>query len=358
MNRIKTRLLAMAIAGITCATAVADTIELHRDKSVQTLNNVKIRDVKEDQLVFLSEGGNELQRPLSIVYRIEITGETALNDAEKAYAAETWPEATDAYNRALKTATKPWIKDRISLRLVDLAGKTNRFDVAAAGYVGLVASNPTLAATVKPTLSTDKAALTGAVEQVEHALGDSKLTADKKITLLQFELELQNALGDKKAAGAVVEKMLATGGLDANDPAMQKQVGDLKVAVAQLALDNKDFARATASIEESKAILTDPAQQAQALYILAESKYQQALAAKTTEKTAWQDIAIAYMRVVALFPTSPNAGDSLARTASCYEQMNENEKAINVYQKVASNYPNTPAAKSAQESITRLKAGN
>ncbi len=186
--------------------------------------------------------------------------------------------------------------------------------------------------------------------EIERSLGDSKLGADKKAMLLQFELEIQNALGDSKAAAAVVEQILKTGALNANDPATQKQFGDLKVAVAQMALDNKEFAKATSQIEEAKAVLNDPAQQAAALYILAEAKYQTALANKASEKTAWQDIAIAFMRVVGQFPDRPQAADAMLRVGACYEQLKDNEKATAAYTQVTRIFGNSPAAKTAQGS--------
>lgn len=364
MMRTHRKMISAAVStGLLAVLALplmADTIEIRRESSRQTISDVTIKGVKGDNLVFVSSGGNNAERPLANVYRLEIKGETALNDAEKAYAAETWPEAAELYNKALKSTSKDWVRDRISLRLVDLAGKTKRFDVAAAGYVSLVASNPALAATVKPAIPDDKdpKMIASALTDIDKALGDSKLSADRKAALLQFELELQNAIGDKKAAAATVEQILKSGTLNTNDPATQKQFGDLKVAVAQIALDNKEYAKAAAQIEEARGVLNDPAQQAAALYILAEAKYQTALANKATEKTAWQDVAIAFMRVVGQFPDKPQAADALARTGACYEQLKEIDKATNVYQLVVKQYASSSAAKTAQEAINRLKAGN
>jgi len=348
------------LLGSFVSTVVADTIEIRRDTSKQTLNNVKVKGTKGDNLVFVSEGGNDAERPLANVYRLEITGETAFNDAEKAYAAETWPAAAEAYNRALKGATKDWMRDRISLRLVDLAGKTGRFDVAAAGYVSLIGRNPALAATIKPAIPADKDTkqLTAAVAEIEKGLSDGKLPADRAGLLLQFELEIQNALGDKAAAAAIVERILKSGAINKDDPAGQKQYADLKVAMAQMALDAKDYPKALAQIEEVRSMLNDPQEQADALAIIAEAKYQAALAAKTTEKTAWQDIAISFMRVAALFPDKPAASDALARTGACYEQLKDNDKAIVVYKEVIQKYGTTPAAKTAKDAIARIQAGN
>ncbi len=148
MNRIARNILqaasSAALIGLLALPSVADSIEIRRETSKQIINNVKVKGVKGENLVFVSESGNDAERPLANVYKLEITGETAFNDAEKAYAAETWPEAADAYTKAIKTASKDWIRDRISLRLVDLAGKTGRFDTATAGYVALIRqqSNP------------------------------------------------------------------------------------------------------------------------------------------------------------------------------------------------------------------------
>jgi len=96
MNRIARNLLqaasSAAIIGLLALPSIADTIEIRRETSKQTISNVKVKGVKGENLQFQSESGNDSERPLANVYRLEINGETAFNDAEKAYAAETWPD--------------------------------------------------------------------------------------------------------------------------------------------------------------------------------------------------------------------------------------------------------------------------
>lgn len=366
MKFVTSKLLAAAsLMPLLATLAVADTIELRREEngrvSQQTISNVTVKGVEGEELVFVSQSGNDARRPLANVFKLEIKGETALNEAEAAFAEgkpERYAAAAEAYNRALRLATKDWIRDRASLRLVDVAGKTNRFDAAAAGYISLVTRNPALAATVKPALPEDKTSksLTDAVAEIDKALNDAKLAQDRRVTLLQFALEIHQARGDKKAAGETVEQIIKLGALNLDDPAAAKQLADFRVAVAQLSLDNKEYAKAQAAIEQNRAVFTEPHQQVEALYILAESQYQQALAAKKTDKTTWQDIAITYMRVVANFKDSPRAAEALARTAACYEQMQDPKGAAVVYQQVIRDFASTPSAKTAQASIERLKS--
>jgi TolA-binding protein len=167
------------------------------------------------------------------------------------------------------------------------------------------------------------------------------------MALLNFRLEIQNFRGDEKGAADTMEQMVK---LNPNDP-------NLQVTVAMNSLKNKDYAKAQSAIEAARANITDPDAQANALYILAECSYQNALAAKKTEKTVWQDIANSYMKVVALFSQSPRAAESLARVGACYEQMQDSKMAAEVYKQVVRDYGKSEAANTAKAAIDRLKSG-
>jgi TolA-binding protein len=164
------------------------------------------------------------------------------------------------------------------------------------------------------------------------------------MTLLNFRLEIESHRGDEKSVVDTMEQMLK---LNPNDP-------NLQVTVALNSLKNKEYAKALKAIENNRAQITDSDAQANALYIIAESNYQLALAAKKTDKTTWQDIAISFMRVVAQFSNSPRAPESLARVANCYEQMQDTRQATEVYKQVVRDYPRSAAAKEAETALSRL----
>lgn len=345
------RKLALATVLALAPTAMADKLVVGSGQGTIDRNNVKVKDIQGDQLVYDSSSGNESRTALSGVVKIEITGETDFNKAEADFADKKLKEAADAYAKVLRGASKPWMRLRSATRLVEIARETGRFDHAAGGYVELLKSNPELAATSKPTLPDDKSSseLTAAVSEIDKALNDPKLASERKMALLNFKLEIQNFRGDEKAAADVMEQMVK---INPNDP-------NLQVTVAMNALKSKEYAKAQKAIEDNRANITDPDAQANALYILAECAYQQALAAKKTEKTVWQDIAISYMRVVSHFSQSPRAPEALARVASCYEQMKDNKKAAEVYNQVVADYGKSPAAEAAKQALDRLsKAGS
>jgi TolA-binding protein len=342
------RNLALAALLAAAPVALADKLVTGSGAGI-TRDNVKVKDIKGDQLVFDTAGGSESQAPLASVQKIEITGETDFNKAEDDFLKKDTKSAGDGYAKALRGASKPWMRLRSAQRLVELAKETGRFDHATAGYVELLKSSPELAAASKPSLPDDKAStqLTGAISDIDKALNDSKLPSERKMALLNFRLEIQNFRGDEKGASDTMEQMVK---INPNDP-------NLQVTVAMNHLKNKDYAKAQAAIEGAKANITEPDAQANALYILAECNYQNALAAKKTEKTVWQDIAISFMKVVALFPQSPRAADSLARVGACHEQIQDNKTAVEVYKQVVRDYGKSEAANTAKAAIERLKSG-
>ncbi len=343
------RNLALAALLAVAPAALADKLVVGSGQGTLERPNVKIKGIDKGDLVFDSSGGNESRSALTSIQRIEVTGENDFNAAEQAFADKKWADASANYLKVARGASKDWMKDRVAMRLVDLGKETGKFNVAATGYVMLLVRNPDLAAAAKPTLPDDKASadLTGAVSEIDKGLADTKLPTDRKMALLNFRLEIQNFRGDEKGAADTMEQMVK---INPNDP-------NLQVTVAMNSLKNKDYAKAQAAIEAAKANITDPEAQASALYILAECNYQNALAAKKTEKTVWQDIALSYMRVVSLFGQSPRAAESLARVGSCYEQMQDNKMAAEVYKQVVRDYGKSEAANTAKTAIERLKSG-
>jgi TolA-binding protein len=342
------RNLVLATVLSVAATAMADKLVTGSGQGI-TRDNVKVKDIQGDQLVFDAQGGNESRQPLSSVQKIEVTGEPDFNKAEDDFFKKDGKGASDGYAKVLRGSSKPWMRLRSATRLVELAKETGRFDHAVAGYVELLRSNPELAAASKPSLPEDKASaqLTAAVSDIDKVIADPKLPADRKMALLGFKLDIANHRGDEKTAADTMEQMLK---LNPNDP-------NLQVTVAMNSLKNKEYAKALKAIEDNRSHITDADAQATALYIIAESNYQLALAAKKTDKTAWQDIAISFMRVVAQFSGSPRAPESLARVASCYEQMQDTKQATEVYKQVVKDYPRSAAAKDAETALSRLKAG-
>jgi TolA-binding protein len=101
-------------------------------------------------------------------------------------------------------------------------------------------------------------------------------------------------------------------------------------------------------------MFTDPTQQADALWIVAEARYGLA----GTDPAALKDAGLSYMRVVALAkdePGRPHVVLSLLRTATIMEQLGEPQTASQICEQVLSQYPDDPASIRAKENLERLK---
>jgi tetratricopeptide (TPR) repeat protein len=282
--------------------------------------------------------------------------EPAFNEAEAAFVANDFAKAVDGYQRTVKLTTKDWVKDRAAQRLVVAADKAGRFDAAVTGYIALVARSPQLAASNKPKLvQNDPKALSAAVKEVETAENDPTLKNNQKVMLLSFLLELHRATGDTKAASEVAEQLLNLNAGDPSNPAAAMALADLKINLAHLAIDEKQYDKALADIEQNRGLFNDPAQQVAALYCIAEAK--NGLAADKTDEKTLNDVALSYMRVATFgkdLAGAPHVADSLIKTAAVLERLKRPAEAQDLYEQVAAAYPKTPAGDAAQAAVQRL----
>jgi tetratricopeptide (TPR) repeat protein len=261
----------------------------------------------------------------------------------------------DNFQKALRTSAKPWVKDWSAMRLIDAANKSGRLDAAVAAYIQMLLKDPATAAGMKPTLPDSKSSyLDSAVKDVNTALNDSKLTPDQRRSLLGFLIELQQARKDAAGEDAAYELLAKVPGGDPNDINLKRVLARRKISTAQRALDAKNYRQAIDEIEAAKANIVDPAQQADALFILAEARY--ALAG--TDPSALKDAALAYMRVVALAKDDagrPHVVDSLLKTGGILEQLGEPQSAGRLYEQVLAQFADDPSAAKARDNLDRLK---
>jgi TolA-binding protein len=342
------------IAATLPACAVADTVYVQG----LSLENVSIQSISQGQIVFQAESGNTSQKDLAKVLRIHVDGESALNDAEDAYASGKFADAVDGYLTTIHSTTKDWLKEYVLPRLVDSANKSNRFDAAATAYIAMVQKDPTSAAKIRPQMpASDSTYLDTAISQVSDALNASGLTDPQSVALLQFQIDLYHAKKDDKGADDASAKLDTILAKDPNNPVAQQANARRKLQAAGAALDAKKFDEAISDIETNKALFTDPQQQADALYTIAEA--QMGLLGGSNDPTKLKDAALAYMRVVADFkdtPGKPHVADSLLKTGQIEEQLAEPDVAAKVYQQVAEQFPDDPSAAVAKQNLDRLKS--
>ena len=340
----------------SAATAVADTITVdgvdNRTPGAK-LENVTILLVKGDNLVFRTPGGEERERPLKNVFKINVTNDAALNAAEDAYAQKQFDKAIEGYQKVSR-AGDAWKVTWAVPRLLDAAGKANRFDAALAGYIGLAKVDPAAAATIRPTLPAKGSKfLDDAARDLDVAARGATKDGERQ-ALLSFLLDVHMARGDQAAAETTVDQLLKIAGTNANDPKLVGMVAGIRLGQARVAFEAKKYKDVAAAIDAAAPRLTDPKQQAEALYLRAEA---QLGLAKADDRVAQLDAAIGFMRVAAHFRDvegQPFVAQSLLRAADALQSAGDVAEARSLCQQVNAEFAGTPFAAQATERLAKL----
>ena len=351
-----------AMAAIACAwaggSARGDDIFLKSGPQANELplKNVTITRIKDGELYYMV-GNAERHRPIGEI-RVELTGDTQLNAAEKAFAEARivkdeaaakgkFSEAVNGYSTTLASTNKPWLKEFAAIRMQIAAPRSGRFDVALQAWMTMVDKDPAAATKSKPSLDgidpKSTYLVNGAKTLSVAANGSPK--PDARRAYLDLLLDVQTVMGDVEGANKTLETRVTMGGTP-------EEVADLMVKLAQTDVANKKYDTAAERLKKVNLAALSDAGRADATYILAECK-----AVKlqpTSPPDEWKDLAIDYMKVVAGFPTSINAGPALLKVAEIHETLKEPETALKIYQQVAREHANTPAGQAAQKGIERL----
>lgn len=328
----------------------ADSLELTNKMAYR---DVRINGIRGSELQFTTTSGSESSRPLSQIKRITLDGEVALNAAEEAFVQESWDKAIEGYEKTLRATTKEWLKDWCSARLLESAGKAGRFDAAVRAFVELARKSPQAAEAMElPMPAANSAYLSDAIKLVHEASIDPKASAPAQAVLLKTLVKLNNAKGDEKGAAAAAERLVQLQAqLDPNSPEARRAVVLLKLKNLRVALAGKEYAKVVQTIREEGAVITEPADQAEALYCLAEA--QAGLAANRTDPETWKEVALAYMRVVAHAPANaPQVPQALLKVADIHAQrLGDKPAATALYKQIQAQYPDQEAAKEAGKKL-------
>jgi TolA-binding protein len=359
LNRLLPRLAAVVTSlSVFVGAAGADSLWVSSAKPGENRTNaleiskVKITRIDDSAATFSNPAGRESSRDASQVVRIAIDDEPTLNAGEEAFVAGTWDVATDNYLKTIKSTQRDWLKGWVAQRLLTAAEKAKRFDAAATAYVTAILGGAKPPA--KPAMPDAKSTyLATAAKEVEAALQNQKLSADQRQALLSFLLDLHRTRNDQKGMADVMQQLQKAGALAANDPAAAGALARMKLDVAAVAVEGKQYKKAIDDINANRAIFVNPTDQAQALFLLAQA--QEGLAGE--DPTALTDAALAYMRVVAHCkdaPGKPHVVESMMKTASILERTKNAKAALELYQQVAAQYADDPAAAQARDHAQRL----
>ena len=311
---------------------------------------VKVTGVANGSLTYTTAAGGSRSVPLDRVQKLTVDGQPSFDAAEDAFAAGNAAAALSGYQSAVDGTGPAWLKARAAQRLAGVARRLHRYDAEVAAYAALVVADPATAATVRPTAPPhNDPYLDAAATAVTRALASAS-GASQKADLLGVQLDIQQAKGDKAAVAQTLQQLVAAGGAT---PGVQAR---LKLATAEAALDDKQYAQAESAIQQNRALFADPAQQVDALFVLAQARDGQAVAGND----ALKDLALAYLRVVTFgsdLPDRPHVADALLRAAEIQEKLGNTAGAKTLYQQLATDraYGGTPAAADAHTALDRLK---
>lgn len=342
-------------AGLLAAVAVVGGVGPVRADSmvIGTLaySNVQISEVKGDTL-FFSVNSQDRSRPIAQITKIALDNEPVFNAAEEAFVVKNWDKAVDGYEKTLRSTGKPWLRQWCSGRLLESASKGGRFDVALKALVELARTDATAAAAVKLTMPrADSAYLPDGIELINDALADARTKPAAQEVLLRVLSDLYNAKNDLAGAATAAARLVqlkATS--DPNSPEAQRALVLLKLKTLHLALSSKDYAKVLQTIQKEATAFVEPADQADALWCLAEAKA--GLAGDSKDPDVWKEVAIAYMRVVANGPASAPAGPALMKTAEIHAvRLGDAKTAAAIYKQVATEYKGQPLAAEAEKQL-------
>jgi TolA-binding protein len=361
MNRPRNSTFAVLLAltfvyALALPAALADKIF----RSAGTLEDVQIRGItpatadKEAQLTYLLNG-QPATTDLSRIIRLELTDDKPFTDADAAYAAKKFPESVDGYVRAMRGNVE-WKVRYITPRLVDAAGRANRFDAALSAYLAFIRLDAVAASQFKPTLpERGSKLLEDAVKDTESALKGAS-TNEQRQAYYSLLLEIHTQRGDDAARGRVLEEIEKLSKTLGDNPQTRAIIAEVRLSQARSMIDKKQFKEALDTIQANAERFTERKQVATGMYIIAQAK--QGLA-KPDDREAMLDAALAYMVVVSSFrddDSRPFVGESLLRAADIHVAIKEVDTALGLYDSVVKDFAGTPLADEAAKKSADLKA--
>jgi TolA-binding protein len=312
---------------------------------------VKVQQVDGDKVSYTTESGASSSKTFSQLQLINLDGETSFNSAENAFVARNLNDAITGYQAVLaSTSAKDWMKNRAGVRLLLVAKELHRFDAQVAAYVALIQRDPATASESKPAKPEENSPyLDPALATINKALDASTLDKSQKTALLGLELEIYRAKKDSSHVDQTLQQLVSLGGSTPADQAL------LKIVAADAAYDRKQYTQAINDIQQNRALFTQPDQQVDALYVLAQAK--EAIDGDKTDPDVLKDLALAYMRVVTFgsqLSDKPHVPEALFRVAQLEEKLKEPQSAAQLYKQIITTYPQSSIAADAKTAAAKL----
>ena len=344
-------ILAVLVVGVGSA-ARADTILRGAPGSNPIAEpGVKVNGISPAGLTYTTAGGESRTVALADVQKVNIDGQASFNAAEDAYASRDFAAALDGYQATLSGGSTPgWLRARSAQRLATVARVRHQYAAQVSAYAALLNVDPNDAAAARPAApQPNDPSLDAAASTVSRAI-DAASKSSQRSALLGVQLDIDRAKGDKGAVNQTLQQLVAAGGATPAEQAM------LKLAAADVALDAKQYAQAESTVQQNRGLFTDPGQQVDALFVLAQARDGLVAGAPDREK----DAALSYLRVVTFgsdLPDRPHVAESLLRAAQIEDKLGDTKAALTLYEQLAGDraYAASPAAAQATAALSRLK---
>jgi hypothetical protein len=360
MSPLKKLAIVAAVVLVSVPVVRADTLWIGTDKTSMKVDGLKVLDIAGDRLKYVSDTGMNASKPLSQLPQINIDGETSFNAAENAFASKDYDTAITNYQSILQSSSaKAWMQARAATRLLESGKIKNRFDAQVDAYIALLQKDPASAAQNKPSEPAEHSPyLDTALASISKAFEDSKLQDSQKSALLGLQLTIDRVKGDTTAVNATLQQMVTLGSASDADKAL------LKIMSATVAYDAKQYDQAVNDIEQNRALFTEPDQQVDALFVVAQAK--QKLNGDKADPDVQKDLALNYLRVVTFgsqLPDRPHVAESLYMAGQIEdEKLKDPQAALSLYKQLVNDraYASSPfaeKAKTAMDAISKETGG-
>jgi len=320
-----------------------------------TYDDVQIDHIAGGQIYF-QFNGELTNHALSEVTSISLSDDDTFNNAEISYESHQWSSAVDGFTQDLANTPKAWLRTFIAPRLLDAANHAGDFAAAVTAWIQIVQADPVRGMKCRPPIPPSGGA---SLDTAAQALNTAQIATvgDARPLLLGLLLDVDVARKDSVAVREIADELTTVLGHD--DPTANQALTAVEIqsqmSLARSALATGKYDEVQERISHVAPLLTNPTDQADALYLVAQAAER---SAASTED--WQDAALDYMRVYVHFRSGPGSDHSAASLlkAAMIEQdhLAEPSVAQTLYAKVASEYKNAPEAAEAQQALDQLKA--
>lgn len=354
-------LRAFVLAGCAAFPAIASADDLYVSTNgsftaTPTNPGVTIVRIADGMLVYRTAANTERSVKAADVLYIRAVNDAPFDAAEQAFNGGDFDKAADGYLRILREGGDGWKQRRAAARLAVAAAKTNRFEAALAAYVAQAKFDP--AAATKPKLpARGSRYLDDAIKLLEPASRAATNDAERS-ALLSLLVDVQLAKGDQVAAATSTDRLAAAAPTTPGGAADTTAAAEARLAQARSALASGQIEKVASIIESAAPLLAAAPQQAEALALIARGKSAAADASK--DPAARRDAAIAWLRLIAHFGSTP-AGEPYfaeAMLAAAQQQAaaGDVEAARSLYGQLIAERAGSPAATLAAERVARLPA--